>query len=441
MKEESRRNLRPLISRPRLRGLLFVLPCLILVFAGSCKPEHKKGVEQLGEVARELEEFRQTAQSISKTPPSTIFPAMPIERFPRVVTGARVSEIQGFTVSTIELRGWIVSDMPDHNNDDEDFRWNIEIDPASTDALGLKLSDLYKVGNLWVRFEIAPPADGKFDRLAETPALHVEAAGLTTMPDEKRVNVEGPPPDWIEADVAGRDPGDVGFDPARDGNGNPVKYAFNPHRPLSWQEKLRTGDYVRIVGSLITDYPHIRDYPPRQIPSDRATREEQYLNDVKRGWGDSIWADGRFARENGEVKWVAGGWLGGFDGNSGQHPAAWTEMHPVDIIAILDPKQQVETVRGVAVLAEPKDSQVLEVEIAPPQTSRPPNSEGIGFIEEVGPDSAAGTFTNQVTVLEDKIRVRVEVIGSLLPPPPRFGKFWAIYRVFWKCPGTVSGRC
>src|SRR4029450_11593404 len=59
------------------------------------------------------------------------------------------------------------------------------------------------------------------------------------------------------------------------------------------------------------------------------------------------------------------------------HPARWTEMHPVDFIGVLDDKAQVEAVRVVAVVAENGfwngETRSIDLHIFPPGP-RPPGA-------------------------------------------------------------------
>ena len=204
------------------------------------------------------------------------------------------------------------------------------------------------------------------------------------------------------------------------------RWPFNPRHPLAWQPALKPCQqtpcqYVRVVGSLITDSGHVEEAIPPQLECryfgvacdwDSDTRAKTAL----RIWGD---ADNR-----------------------------WVEMHPPDIIAVLKngPGSPAETFRGVAAVSDNCLSAIgqhcastsLDTDIAPPGPQ--PHGARIAFAESVGSETNADTIvegqtqTDRVTVFADHVHVHVVVRGQTAWGAP--GKFKALYRVWWRAPRT-----
>jgi len=111
----------------------------------------------------------------------------------------------------------------------------------------------------------------------------------------------------------------------------------------------------------------------------------------------------------------------------------WMELHPVDFIAKIIPPVIKERIEAIVVCCHQRVD--LDREIAPP-IPRPSPSARIGFEEIVDNGFTVWSSvktTNRVTVLPDRIRVRVRVEeGGFLGIGGHGAKFKALYRVFWQ---------
>jgi hypothetical protein len=162
-------------------------------------------------------------------------------------------------------------------------------------------------------------------------------------------------------------------------------------------------DYVRVVGSLVTDHRH----------------------------GDYYW----------KKEWADGKWH--TDRNDS---ARWTEIHSPDTIAPIrqgEPgwRPKVEQYWGVAVVAprswpgEHAPDRAITV-VLPPPPVRPAGTTRLAVQEMVGAETnietiVQGNFNRTgalLQVLSNGVQVRITVRGIQWGPK---GKFKAIYRVFW----------
>ena len=143
-------------------------------------------------------------------------------------------------------------------------------------------------------------------------------------------------------------------------------------------------------------------------------------------------------------------WAGGLSDTDPNNAARWSEIHPPDIIDVMDPSPTVpfkvptETVRGVTVFAGSCwvpffacNPQALDADIAPP--GPPPQPTSIVNVSEL-----VSSFTNfrtivqgnstlagaQITIGPSSAHIHIAVQAQ-----PGFGapgKFAAFYRVSWK---------
>jgi hypothetical protein len=196
------------------------------------------------------------------------------------VPGATYRPIDGYATYVVELRGWLRSVGDSCEGGDHDWHYGLELDPSWLDHLGCSLNQIFTVGSVISMGNPRPQNDYPLV-VAAVPRINVE---LTPW----RIGRASGPPGWIHQEPSCPE----------------VVWPYPPRNPLPWQEPLAEGQYVRMVGSLITDVPHD---PPSKNP-----------------------------------------WRTGSDGG----PARWTELHSVDIIEVLPYKEPDEWVMGIAVCAE-----------------------------------------------------------------------------------------
>jgi hypothetical protein len=390
--------------------------CLIicLLFSG-CPKQTNQGTQQIGQVLQ-----AEGAATVSQTPPSTVFPPLQPGQQPLAVSGSK--GIPG-PAQVIELRGWLAEVEPGCNGTDPDWHYGLAIDPTWTDQQSIDLTTLILAGNLNVFSDQRDP-NTPSSVVVGRPVVHVELNGW-----RPSVNHNGQtlPVDW-------------GFTGADAVNCPGVSWAFNPTNPLSWQPPLAVGQYVRIVGSLLTDVPHESEAQiPTWLLATFGINSETSADKQKMVALNVLQQD----------------WAGGRSDDDLNNPARWTEIHPPDIIAILDspssPQLPTETFRGVTVIATNCAfgcSQTLDTDITPP-TAKPGSTGTINVKEIVNPATNATTIVDGVvngkllncpansialnatgacvTINPGSVHIHVKVQQAGVSQVP--GKFMALYRV------------
>jgi hypothetical protein len=171
-----------------------------------------------------------------------------------------------------------------------------------------------------------------------------------------------------------------------------VLFPFDPFHPPSanGDTALSAGDYVRMVGMLWEDEPHVTD--------GGNGRDEG--KDAK-----GCWKDGPHD---------LGDWGRGF-----------FEIHPVDYLAILAPPEHTDALEMFAICGNGTLDRMIR-----PAGPRPRPNASIGYVEHVDTSFSFSQSYNsdRVTVLNDGIRVHVTVGDG----DRRGKKFKAAYHVFWQ---------
>ncbi|HEX7843174.1 MAG TPA: hypothetical protein VF469_37140, partial [Kofleriaceae bacterium] len=231
-------------------------------------------------------------------------------------------------------------------------------------------------------------------------------------------------------------------------------FPYDIHRPQPALPVLDFGHYVRVVGSLVTDDPHLpnslacqfafeQDLPPPP-PWYQQNTHDQCGNPANRAsatWG-ALWQCGH----QDPVPWSCG---------ANRDPAGqarWPELHPPDTIAFLgDTTPRKRTVRLVALIAQhgltgadcrsacvdQAEAETLDADISPPLLA-PSLRQGktIHFSEEVGGATNCSTIVEghgcgaTITVASDHVHVHVKVAGQASYGAP--GKYFSILRVWWE---------
>lgn len=364
---------------------------------------------------------------------------------------------RGSTV-LVELRGWLrdISEGPNTSEfpDPVDFSYGLELDPRWCDRLGVNLNTIVRVGGVISTYahlleesspdHHVPPTWPELEKAAFAPP-HVKIEimswrdGQTIGRWSDRVTGRRDVPrptgwnhiEMIDAiivvgggarDDLGDDDSDQGgqavaqiptfwpFDP-RTASAAPTGFTDRPLKAGSGSD----GDYVRIIGALVTDFPHGLDVLP--------------------------WAD------------PYRGTYGGTQLNSG-NPTRWTEIHPPDSIEVLPLTPQRETVQCVAVCAAVGETRQLDFSIIPPpcratrsqlvcteQVDREVSDLATIVVGNNGGFPTLGHNTGaRITIEQDRQRVHIEVAvrGVQLDDAELFGAFRATYRVRWHSPVTAQ---
>ena len=383
---------------------------------------------------------------VGKTPGSLVFPPQgPLDgsHFARsdIATTVRLVS-QGREIRLIELRGWLRYISTDPNappgdparlldagcNTNEqpgaDWWYSLELDTNWAASRGIDLGRFFKVGDLLAHGDFGTlfsPAPNPFKCTVVLPQIKME---FNSWGWKGRFppSVNEPPKDWKKYDQAA--------------NCGEYIFPFDPVQPPGFPKPLVAGQYVRVVGSLVTDSPHL------------ATDYFGYFKahflpfladpDEKRRAAMAAWGGGDTSEQS---------------DHDPAHPARWNEIHPPDLFQPLPkeppaepPAHQRETVRGVALVADGiAESYSVEFPFRPPAL-KPSSSARLSVREHVGPETNFKSITDgnanktgaRIDVLIDRVRVRIGVareggFGAA-------GKFKGIYRVFWDAMGTPTGQ-
>jgi hypothetical protein len=353
----------------------------------------------------------------SGTPGSLVFPPNGQQdghHFARsdVATTVRLLS-QGREVRLIELRGWLRV-VGEGCNDDPDWHYLLEVDTAWAASRGIDLSGLFKVGDMLSMGDFnsgakVSPQDNVFKNAVATPRINME---LNAWGWSQRFPPSGKPTDW-------------NFSGAVNCPADRV-WPFDPIRPPGFQSSMSAGQYVRVVGSLVTDAPHVA---------------EDWIGHAKTWFLPSWMSDVDEKRRAAQATW------GNYDDKSPTHPARYSEVHPPDRFDPLSepPLQNREGVRGVAIVASngaiSGEERTVEFLLCPP-APRPSGTAQLMVREHVGPDTNYKTIFignaaksgAQINTLAGGMRVRVGVRGEGGWGAP--GKFKGIYRTSWTAGGS-----
>ena len=361
--------------------------------------------------------------SSSQTPGSLVFPPAPPKHFALASTPRAVKLFsQGKVIQLTEVRGWLwKSDTDDGGcNPDEkdgaDFHFELELDTEWAISNGFNLHKILRVGNIAA---IGSQQPGSTPRKAiSIPFINVE---LNSWGWSNRYPAgANKPQDWTHKQANCKD----------------VAWPFDPSQPDKTKARImleagKRGPYVRMSGSLVTDGPHdgedlfwtwvCRQFNMCDHPLDTS-------NPIEREWRSSVpdWAP-----------------RPGASSDEADHPARWTEMHPPDLIEVLDQRTPNFTVCGLALAARVAitpgpifpSCEKQEFDIYP-EAPRPPDSvvayqELRGSYPEVhfpwGENADNGSW---IQSRGDYIHVKAQVCGGALGGSP--GRFKALYRVWWQ---------
>jgi len=364
--------------------------------------------------------------SASPTPGSVVYPPEPTAHYPIAgIPGAVRVRSRGYDIQ-LKLYGWLRKVRNGFNCSDPDGGYYFEVDTAWARQRGIDLHQLYRVGNIAAD---GIPEPGFWPRRAVAePVIHLEVNGWGFRGRYPRVQPGVPnhiaatwPADWTFTD--GQCQRRWPFDPLKPSPANPATLM-----PFETALGVR-GSYVRVVGSLVTDSPH----------------------DVGAfaGWFSRF--TGISVTQAYDSSGAVSDWHPGVASSDPRHHARWTEVHPLDLIEVVNPgKQPNVNVRGIALAARVAATpgpiipscEEASFTLAPP-TSRPSAAASLRYEELIGPetyfswgqDANNGSWVTYVPfagnpVAAYAIMVRAKVCGGALGGPP--GRFKALYRVWWQ---------
>jgi hypothetical protein len=346
--------------------------------------------------------------SHNANPPSLLYPPEGQKWHARAglagTSGA--SGVNGKAVAIIELRGWLRVVDGGCNDVDPDWHYDLELDPAWLDALGLAAEALLLPGDVILEEGVSAGVQSEVVARSSTrarysePIVHIELDGWPRKDADRGTPAK--PSTWtFTNDCSG------------------ATWPYDPRQPGG--TALAPGQYVRVVGSLVTDTPHMMS---DQIATNYVLRF---------GYAAAVRDLGQQRADGGQtnaVKWM---WGGNRGENDPTHPARWNEIHSPDYFEVFAAKDRPETVRCVALVAQDGltsgDVEEFTAEIRPP--ARPTRWYVVGCRKALGPHSAPSTVeADEVIVSADRVRVHARVRGRAQLGGA--GKFHAIYRVAWR---------
>ncbi len=343
-------------------------------------------------VGRELRNAGSAAQPLDfalRTPPSSVFLPNEEKLHALAVPGTRAVRVGDKVIQLVELRGWLRFIDSACKASDPAWYYLLEPDLAWSDTVGLRPSDILRVGNI----------AGLGDRRGGTSPWQIESRPLI------RIEFGG----WDEQKLRGSPPEDWR---ARGAFGCPnVSFAFDPLHPVPGGPRLAPGQYIRVVGSLVTDAPH----------ATKATAGVWLV----RNFGLAV--DPEHVIHACESAWSEGG-----EENPG-NPARWTEIHPPDLIKPLPAQEPSEAVIGVAIsgpdAALSGPAEPMEFSLAPPGP-RPAWARGIRVVETILHACRESAFARclaacHLAEYKNLISVRID------PESASADRFAAIFRVSW----------
>jgi hypothetical protein len=329
----------------------------------------------------------------------------------------------------IELRGWIripkeiplscfqTRDAPEYcinlHDNPPDFTYGLELDPVWMQQQGIDINQVVRVGSLLDQtrdqdYSTSAGAIIKVELMSwhfdqKLPGREREFGGGRDVPQPSGWNFVVPTQKYGDTFW----PWDPRYPSDEDPRTNPNAVPLG-HYPDGTKRPDSDLDYVRIVGSLVIDYPHnvTWKYPFPHIPNAH------------------------------------------MDPNN---PARWTEIHPPDLIERIEPPKDPngmvhkETVRCVAAVAENGYGGTGEINSFYSLIQAPPRPDPLAQLKYIEDIDRTGN-TNDRTVSNKDVLVyphygyiivggRVEGEGYL----GAYGKFKACYRVFWE-PGPPQIR-
>jgi len=380
-------------------------------------------------------------ESHNPTPPSLVYPPDGLGKwFARQGLPSTRIEIapNGKTVCIAEMRGWLRS-VAEKCTEDPDWHYFLVLDPEWLDSLGIPFETFLLPGDLLDNQGFS------------TPAVHGEVEGRTRRAHYGEAILHMELDGWQRVDVTrGQPPKPDDWICTNECNDHQTYWPYNPRNPKPGDPALARGQYVRVVGSLVTDSPHMMS---DQFATNLVLRlgydvvvarlrDAELVNLFTLGadpGGAEAAARARAdAAEFNAVKWL---WGPNQSQEDERHPARFHEIHSPDYIEVLPPKAAKETVRVIAVVAQNglSSGDVEEISVKIPAPNRPSQWHVLAHHKLLSANTIASTvLTDEVIPLADGIRVRVRVQGE--GGMGANGKFFAIYRVGWTLQRVVVVR-
>jgi hypothetical protein len=359
--------------------------------------------------------------SIAATPPSMVIG--PNQNGSKPGTRWARTEVPGVLlpngVNVVELYGWLREASQTGNQQDPDWHFGIEPDPAWLEHLGVDLTTFIKVGDI---LHMGVDRVGDWTAVAATPVMHIELDGWRDSVQVGRTK----PQDW---DVG---PGQTGISDAT--------FPWIPLDPTSSHDPRdlldrHVGSYVHVSGSLVTDQPH------------STLKGEQTDEWWHQFFGGDVHREELYAT-------AARMWEGAAGTQDPNNPARWTEIHPPDLLRLepaAEPRERNVWLTGICVVCaaptlSPSGADNEITTALKPPGSRPAHKR-LAIREFVGPETRFASIVEgnadrsgaQITLGRDAAVVHIKVHADAFDAP--HGKFKAVYRLSWEHdPGPYEMR-
>ena len=319
----------------------------------------------------------------------------------------------GHQVCIVELRGWLRS-IPGCNGNDPDWQYELELDVAWLDNLGIAVEALFLPGDpVDLQPFVTAPVNGEVSARSSARAIYGETLIHVELDGWQRTDLDrgqpAKPSTWTFTNNCVIKTGVTAVWP------------YDPSNPQGFGPSLAPGQYVRMVGSLVTDEPHMSQAQPITA----------WL--LAYGFASTAAIYGTASANAAQLSAIKMLWSEGANETDELNPARYNEMHSPDFIAVLPAQNHLETVRTLAIVANTGlfqgDTEELAAEIpAPP---RPSSWHVVNCEQHIGNATRASTVQlNEMTLLPMSVRIHVKVQGK--SGNSANGKFFALYRVGWR---------
>ena len=358
-------------------------------------------------------------KSHNSNPPSLLYPPDGAKWWARTgLAGATATTASnGRSVAIFELRGWLRNVEGGCNQDPSaDWRYDLEPDPEWFDWIGLPLQSFLFPGDVLRAQEISATQGEVVARTGRAkygePLVHIELDGWPRS-DARSGGNPALPSTWSTRNecILGADA---------------VVWPYDPRNPVGGPNALSAGQYVSVIGSLVSDEPHMMQ---KWFLTDWMLRFG--YGSTARFFGALYGKDAIDTAWNNAMKWL---WGPNLADSNPSHPARWNEMHSPDYFDIQAPRDLVETVRSVALVAQngffSGDTEELTAEVAPPARTRWYGSPILCQAARGAATNSSTVTADEITILSDKVRIRAQVKGQ--GGMGASGKFHAVYRIGWQ---------
>jgi hypothetical protein len=355
--------------------------------------------------------------SIATTPPSTVYPPDgTVKWFPRAdVPQALRTNAHGRLLTIIELRGWI-TDIADKCNKETDWHYTLALDPEWLAEAAVDPATFFRPGDVLI--DPTDPSDAR--RRASLGTIHIE---LDAWSRHDSRGVQPKPDDWTTILSGACDDADAvwPFDPRKDVHNTPIV----------------KGNYVRMVGSLVTDEPHSAEdqLVTNSILASGLQATEAWLITT-----DAAHAAARLSKgASNAAKWIAEDKV---PENDPSCAARWNELHSPDFIEVIDsrPRRRHYYLTLICaengVLAGQSETAAL---VLPGPPSREPNTT-LRYIRRATGYSIPYTVKSAPTIVpsDDHITVSATVQGQ--GALGHHGRLFEVYEL-WYAPHSRIRTC